>query len=72
MITILPKNAGDKNIVSSAVSVLAEYDLPLRQIFVTDPYAAENPRLVIIIDGQLPGDALQELKSLPAVDSIIL
>ena len=72
VITILPKNAGDKNIVSSAVSVLAEYDLPLRQIFVTDPYAAEKPRLVIIIDGQLPGDALQKLKSLPAVDSIIL
>ena len=72
VITILPKNAGDKNIVSSAVSVLAGYDLPLRQIFVPDPYAVENPRLVIIIDGQLPAEALQKLKSLPAVDSIIL
>lgn len=72
VITILPKNAGDKNIVSSAVSVLASYDLSLRQIFVTDPYAVEKPRLVIIIDGQLPADALQKLKNLPAVDSIIL
>jgi len=72
VITILPKNAVDKNIVSSAVSVLASYDLPLRQIFVTDPYAVENPRLVIIIDGQLQADALQKLKNLPAVDSIIL
>ncbi len=72
VITILPKNAGDKNIVSSAVSVLAEYDLKLRQIFVTDPYVVETPRLVIIIDGTIPADALQKLHSLKAVNSIIL
>ena len=72
VITILPKNAGDKNIVASAVSVLAAHDLPLRQIFVTDPYIVESPRLVIIIDGVLPATAIEELRALPAVESIIL
>ncbi len=72
VITILPKNAGDKNIVSSAVDVLASYDLPLRQIFVTDPYVVETPRLVIIIDGVIPADAIQKLRSLPTVQSLIL
>ncbi len=72
VITILPKNAGDKNIVASAVAVLASHDLPLRQIFVTDPYIAESPRLVIIIDGTLPAAAIEELRTLPAVASIIL
>lgn len=72
VITILPKNAGDKNIVASAVSVLAAHDLPLRQIFVTDPYIVESPRLVIIIDGVLPATAIEELRALPAVESILL
>ncbi len=72
VITILPKNAGDKNIVSSAVDVLASYDLPLRQIFVTDPYVVKTPRLVIIIDGVIPADAIQKLRNLPTVQSLIL
>ena len=72
VITILPKNAGDKNIVASAVAVLAAHDLPLRQIFVTDPYIAETPKLVIIIDGTLPAAAIEELRALSAVESIIL
>ncbi|MDV0442927.1 regulator of amino acid metabolism, contains ACT domain protein [Methanorbis rubei] len=72
VVTILPKNAGDKNIVASAVAVLASHDLPLRQIFVTDPYIAESPRLVIIIDGTLPAAAIEDLRALPAVASIIL
>lgn len=71
VLTILPKNAGDKNIVASVVTVLAKYDLSLRQIFVTDPYLAESPKLVVIIDGQLPSQTIEELHHLPAVDSII-
>ena len=72
VVTILPKNAGDKNIVASAVAVLAAHDLPLRQIFVTDPYITESPKLVIIIDGTLPAAAIEELRALSAVESIIL
>ncbi len=72
VITIIPKNAEDKNIVASAVDVLSSYNLTLRQIFVTDPYAAEIPKLVIIIDGRLPGAALEDLHNLPAVKSILL
>ncbi len=72
VITIIPKNAGDKNIVSSAVDVLSSFELPLRQIFVTDPYVVEFPRLVIIIDGVIPAEAIKKLRDLPTVKSIIL
>lgn len=72
VVTVFPKNAGAKNIISSATAVIAKYDLPLRQIFVTDAYAVEKPRLVIIIDGVIPAEALQELRNLPAVDSIVI
>ena len=72
VITIIPKNAGDKNIVSSAVDVLSSFELSLRQIFVTDPYVVEFPRLVIIIDGVIPAEAIKKLRDLPTVQSIIL
>lgn len=72
VITVIPKNAGSKNIVASAVSVIASHDLNLRQIFVTDPYFVENPKLVIIIDGKIPPAAIEELYALDFVDSIII
>ncbi|HJJ42162.1 MAG TPA: regulator of amino acid metabolism, contains ACT domain protein [Methanocorpusculum sp.] len=72
VLTIYPKDAGSKNIISSALAILTSYDISLRQIFVTDPYAVENPRLVIIIDGIIPPNAIQELKNLPAIESITI
>ncbi|MDO5844356.1 MAG: regulator of amino acid metabolism, contains ACT domain protein [Methanocorpusculum sp.] len=72
VVTIIPKNAGGKNIVAAAVSVIASHDLTLRQIFVTDPYFVENPRLVIIIDGKIPAAAIDELSALEAVESITI
>ncbi|HJJ28240.1 MAG TPA: regulator of amino acid metabolism, contains ACT domain protein [Methanocorpusculum sp.] len=70
VLTIYPRNAGDKNIVSSALSVLTKHDIALRQIFVTDPYFIERPRLVLIVEGDLPGEVITELRRLPAVESI--
>lgn len=72
VITIYPKNAGDKNIVASILAVLSRYDLSLRQIFVTDPYFVEKPRLVLIIDGDIPSPVITDLRKLPAVDTISL
>ncbi|HJJ47235.1 MAG TPA: regulator of amino acid metabolism, contains ACT domain protein [Methanocorpusculum sp.] len=72
VITIFPKNAEDKNIVSSAVGVISAYGLTLRQIFVTDPYTTEHPKLVLIIDGTVPAAAISDLRNLPTVESITL
>jgi len=72
VITIIPKNAGEKNLVATVVSVLAHYKVCLRQIFVTDPYTAELPRLVVIIDGKIPAKAIQELSGLPFVEYLFL
>lgn len=68
----LPEKRRRQKYVASAVAVLADHDLPLRQIFVTYPYIAESPKLVLIIDGTLPAAAIKELRALPAVDTIIL
>lgn len=72
VITVLPRNAQEKGIVGSAVAVLHRYNLTIRQIFVTDPYFSENPKLVIIIDEPLPAGVVEDLRSLPQIRKIML
>ncbi len=72
VITVLPRNAQEKGIVGAAVHVLTAHDLSIRQIFVTDPYFAEDPKLVVILDGKLPAGIAEELKGLPQVRQVII
>ncbi|MBP2132586.1 putative regulator of amino acid metabolism with ACT domain [Methanomicrobium sp. W14] len=72
VITIYPKDAGQKGIVGAAVEVLTKYDLSIRQIFVTDSQLSEDPRLVIIVEKNPPSSVYEELKKLPQVRQIII
>jgi hypothetical protein len=72
VITVLPKNAEEKGIVGSAVRVLTGHDVTIRQIFVTDPYFSEAPRLVIIVNDRLPPGVVEEIRSLPQVKQVII
>jgi predicted regulator of amino acid metabolism with ACT domain len=72
VVTILPNNAQEKGIIGAAVEVLTDNDLAIRQIFVTDPYFAEDPRLVIIIDGAVPPKVYEELRNLPQVRQLVI
>lgn len=72
VITVLPKDASEKGIVVAAVNVLSSYDLPIRQIFVTDPHTSEDPKLVIIVDDRLPSGVIEEIRALPQVRQVIL
>src|SRR5665647_1594195 len=72
VVTVMVDDARARGIVASAVRVLDAHDLAIRQIFVTDPYLAEEPKLVVIVDGTLPPGVIDELRSLPHVRRIIL
>ena len=73
VITLLPKDAQEKGIVGAAVKVLVDHDLSIRQIFVTDPYLAEEPKLVLIVDEDLvPASVYKDLKALPQVKQLII
>ena len=58
--------------MGSALEVVTAHDLNIRQIFVTDPVLSEQPKLVIIIDGAIPGIVIEEIKKLPQVKRVIL
>ena len=72
-ITLYPKDAHQKGIVGAAVEVLVDHDLPIRQIFVTDPYLAEEPKLVMIVDApRVPASVYERLRALPQVQRLVI
>jgi predicted regulator of amino acid metabolism with ACT domain len=72
VITVLPKNANERGIVGAAVKVLTEHMLSIRQIFVTAPQFAEEPKLVIIVEEPLPYGTIEEIRALPQVRQVII
>jgi predicted regulator of amino acid metabolism with ACT domain len=72
VITVLPRNASEKGIISAAVQVVASFNLPIRQIFVTDPHMSEEPKLVIIVDEALPNGVVERIRALPQVKQVII
>ena len=72
VITVLPKNANERGIVGSAVRVLSDHNLSIRQIFVTDPQFSEEPKLVIILEGPLPNGVIEKIRALSQVKQVII
>jgi len=72
VITILPRDAGEKGIVGAAVRVLDSHDLSIRQIFVTDPHLSVEPKLVIILDEAMPAGVVEEIRALPQVRQVTI
>ncbi len=72
VITVLPRNASEKGIVNAALQVMASYNLPIRQIFVTDPHMSEEPKLVIIVDEALPDGVVEKIRALSQVRQVII
>ena len=54
------------------MEVVTDHDLNIRQIFVTDPVLSEEPKLVMIIDGDIPGTVIEAIKKLSQVKQVIL
>jgi predicted regulator of amino acid metabolism with ACT domain len=50
--------------------MLAERDVPLRQVLSDDPEFADEPELYLITDEEVPGDLLVEIRDLPYVHSV--
>lgn len=72
VITVLPRNANEKGIVSAAIRVLSDHQLSIRQIFVTDPQLAEEPKLVIIVEEHLPPGVIERIRALPQVKQVMI
>ena len=57
-------------IVAAVTSLIAEHDISMRQTVSEDPEFAADPKLYIVIEEDLPGDLINEIRALPFVRSI--
>ncbi|MFB6177354.1 MAG: amino acid-binding protein [Halobaculum sp.] len=72
-LTVLTVEVGDPEragIVAEITTMLAERDVPLRQVLSDDPEFADEPKLYLITDEEVPGDLLVEIRDLPYVHSV--
>jgi len=72
-LTVLTVEVGDPDaagIVAEITGLLADAGLPLRQVLSDDPEFADEPKLYLITDEELPGDLLVSIRDLPYVRSV--
>lgn len=65
--TIAVADAEQPGIVATVTSTIAERDISVRQVLSEDPEFTDEPRLYIILDGDLPGDLINEIRAFPFV-----
>lgn len=69
---IVPEDAKKPGIVAEVTKMIADRGLSIRQLFTEDPEMSEEPKLIIVIDGKVPPDLIDELRKLPGIKRVIL
>jgi predicted regulator of amino acid metabolism with ACT domain len=59
-------------VISQVSGVLARHHVVIRQALADDPDLVPEPRLTLVVEGQLSADALDEIRSLKVVKSLML
>lgn len=72
VLTVAVRDAGEQGIVAEVAQILAEHDITIRQLITEDPEFTDEPRLHVVIDEELPGTLINELKALSYVRAIEL
>ncbi|QGN07673.1 amino acid-binding protein [Halorhabdus sp. CBA1104] len=70
--TVTVREADESGIVARVTNMLAEREIPIRQVMTEDPEFTDQPRLYVITDEQLPGEFINEIRALPFVIKIEL
>ncbi|MFC5971703.1 amino acid-binding protein [Halomarina salina] len=72
VLTVYVDDAEASGIVATVTGTLADAGISIRQTVSEDPEFTDEPRLSIITDADLPGDLINEIRSLPFVRKIEL
>ncbi|MDG6929229.1 MAG: ACT domain-containing protein [Nitrososphaerota archaeon] len=59
-------------VISDVSSVLAGHNIVIRQALADDPDLVPEPRLTLVVEGDLPASALEEIRALDCVRSLTL
>jgi hypothetical protein len=72
VLTVGVADADEPGIVAQVTTLIAEYDISIRQTISEDPEFTDDPKLYVITDEPLPGELLNALVDLEFVRSVEL
>jgi len=72
LLTVAVRDAEESGIVATVTGLLADRDIPIRQVITEDPEFTDEPRLYVITDEAVPGEFITELRDLEFVRRIEL
>jgi len=70
VLVITPSDASEVGIVRDVTDVIARYGISVRQVVTDDPYFVESPKLTVITERKLPGEAIEEILKLNTVRAV--
>ncbi len=71
-LAITVRDAEESGIVATVTGAIADRDISIRQTISEDPEFTDDPKLYVITDGEIPGDLLNEIRSMEFVHKIEL
>jgi hypothetical protein len=72
VIIITPDNAQNIGIISDVTSVIARFNLSIRQAVTDDPFFTDEPKMTVITNDVIPGELVSELRKLKSVKSVTI
>ena len=70
VIVFVPENAAQTGIIADVTRIVSENGLSIRQALAEDPSTSEQPKLTLILEGDIHSDLIGEIRRLPGTRSI--
>jgi hypothetical protein len=70
VIIFIPKDARETGIIANVTRKVSERGLSIRQALAEDPGISAQPKLTLIIEGEIPADLISEIRKLPGTRSV--
>lgn len=72
VVVISAEDASKPGIIGAVASKIAEHGIAIRQAIADDPYLTREPSLTLIVDGEIPGELIDDLKKIRGIKNITI
>ena len=70
VIEFVPNDAHQVGIIADVTKKVTERGLSIRQALAEDPNKTEPPKLILVLEGEIPSELISEIRKLPGTKSI--
>jgi len=70
VLTVTVEDAEESGIVAAVTGVIADADIPIRQVITDDPEFSDEAKLYVITAEDLPGSLINDIRAMPFVRKI--